>query len=54
MTTAQLIAILQTMPQDQVVLLGDASPITEVISADFNHYFGADPCSPEDPVIIIT
>lgn len=53
MTVAELIAHLQTLPQDLPVILGCGTDITGTNQVDFNAHFGADPDSPYDPVVII-
>jgi hypothetical protein len=53
MTVSELIAHLQTLPQDLPVILGCGTDITGTNQVDFNAHFGADPDSPEVPVVII-
>lgn len=53
MTVAELIAHLQTLPQDLPVILGCGTDITGTKQVEFNAYFGADPSAPEDHVVII-
>jgi hypothetical protein len=53
MNVSELIAHLQTLPQDLPVILGCGTDITGTKQVDFNAHFGADPDSPEVPVVII-
>ena len=55
MTVAELIAILQTMPQDLPIKINDnaGDQIIQIDSVDHFGWYDLEPCSGDQPVVMI-